>query len=93
MRLEFDAGAKLPLGSSAAADLIAKALFRLQEEAHPDRYICAYMPGGTDAVDQHFWKERDGSACSSSRINNNNREKKKKRPLGKVDDDSSYYYY
>ncbi|KAJ1450087.1 hypothetical protein M885DRAFT_448463 [Pelagophyceae sp. CCMP2097] len=47
LRIEFDEGAKLPLGSAKAIFLINEAERRLAARIHPEPYVLPYMPGGS----------------------------------------------
>ena len=47
MRARFDKHAHLPENSAQAKSLLKAGEEKLWEMSHPDRYICAYMPGGS----------------------------------------------
>ena len=47
MRAAFDANAALPADGRQAILLVEAGEEKLYEYTHPDRYICAYLPGGS----------------------------------------------
>ena len=47
MRAEFDKHAQLAATSVEARNLLERGEEKLFQESHPDRYIVAYLPGGS----------------------------------------------